>query len=93
MSKRPNPHRRLLAQQARALADARLEQSRLAGADMAKLQQGAVRSHMGRGNATSATYREPNWTSEDAKPKRGKVVRGTLVRVNPHKAERFGVKK
>ena len=44
MSKRPNPHRRLLAKQARVLLDVRLAQSAANGEDMAKLQQGRVRS-------------------------------------------------
>ena len=65
MSKRLNPHRRLLAAQARALNEQRLVQSAVEGADMAKLQQGRVRSHMSRGNPTSATFREPNWTDPD----------------------------
>lgn len=62
---RLNPHRRLLARQAAILTDQRKVQSAVNGVDMAKLQQGAVRSHMGRGNPSSATYREPNWTDPD----------------------------
>lgn len=82
MGKRLNPHRRLLAKQAQALAGARLEQSALHGAEMAKLQQGRVRSHMGRGNVTSATFMQPNWTDADNP--------GRKPRKNP---PRFGVKK
>lgn len=82
MSKRLNPHRRLLAKQEQALTGARMAQSVAQGADMAKLQQGAVRSHMGRGNSTGATFREPNWTDADNP--------GRKPRKNP---PRFGVKK
>lgn len=81
MGKRLNPHRRLLAAQARALNEQKQMQSAVNGADMAKLQQGVVRSHMARGNPTSATFRAPNWTSED---KRGKPARKPKPR--------FGVK-
>jgi hypothetical protein len=64
MSKRVNPHRRLLAAQARVLADARLEQSRVNGVDDAKLQQGIVRSHL-RPNQTTMTFRAPHWSDAD----------------------------
>lgn len=50
MAKRLNPHRRLLAAQARALMGVRMEQSAAHGAEMAKLQQGHVRSAISRSN-------------------------------------------
>lgn len=82
MSKRLNPHRRLLAAQAKLIREQKQVQSAVQGADMAKLQQGVVRSHMARGNPTSATFRPPNWTDVDNV--------GRKPRKNP---PRFGVKK
>lgn len=82
MSKRRNPHRRLLAAQAALIREQKQVQSAVQGADMAKLQQGAVRSHTGRGNMTSKTFREPNWTNVENPGRK------------PRKSHpRFGVKK
>jgi hypothetical protein len=63
MGKRTNPHRRLLAKQAQALAAERLVQSATNGAEMAKLQQGRVRSPLDR-EVQLTTYAVPrplNW--------------------------------
>lgn len=79
MSKRLNPHRRLLQAQARALNSARTVQSETHGVEMAKLQQGLVRSGL-HGNMSSMTFREPNWSKVDnlGKPKRATRKRFAL---------------
>jgi hypothetical protein len=64
MGKRLNPQRRLRQAQAKALAAVRLEQSAANAAEMAKLQQGPVRSGM-RGNPTTMTFRGPKWSDID----------------------------
>lgn len=74
MSKRLNPHRRLLQAQARALNGARVEQSAAHGVEMAKLQQGNVRSGLS-ANSTSMTYREPHWTEADNPGKARRLTR------------------
>lgn len=89
MSKRLNPHRRLLAAQARVLADARLEQSRANGVDMAKLQQGRVRSPL------TTIYRghvPPHPAVWEGSGTPGKIVRGQLKRTIPGQRERFASK-
>lgn len=71
MSKRLNPHRRLLARQAAALEAARVEQSSVHGEEMSKLQQGLVRSALApRVQLTAYSVpRERPWEG------RGKLVR------------------
>lgn len=89
MSKRLNPHRRLLAAQARVLADARLQQSAASGAEMAKLQQGRVRC------ALVTIYRghvPPHNAIWEGSGTPGKVINGQLKRVVPGQRQRFAPK-
>lgn len=90
MSKRVNPHRRLLAAQAQLLADARLEQSRVNGVDMAKLQQGRVRSPLAPTVQLTA-YRTPKPASDDIPARKGKIVNG-LFKANRGQRARFSPK-
>lgn len=87
MGKRLNPHRRLLAKQAQALAAERLVQSVVNGEDMAKLQQGRVRSPLNpRVQLTQYAVPRSNW---EGKGVRGKIVRGQLKRTIPGQKGRF----
>lgn len=89
MSKRLNPHRRLLAAQAKVIRDARLFQSELNGADMAKLQQGRVRSPL---NPTVqlTSYRTPRPVSE-GQARKGKIING-VFKANYGQKGRFAAK-
>ena len=89
MSKRLNPHRRLLAAQARVLVDARLAQSAAQGADMAKLQQGRVRSPL---TTIYRGHRHPAPAVWEGRGTPGKIVRGQLKRTIPGQKERFAPK-
>lgn len=87
MGKRLNPHRRLLAKQAQALAAERLRQSEINGADSAKLQQGRVRSPLNpRVQLTSYAVPCNPWEGQGV---RGKIVRGQLKRIVPGQKGRF----
>jgi hypothetical protein len=89
MSKRLNPHRRLLAAQAKALAAERSVQSAVNGADMAKLQQGRVRSPLTTIYRGHVSPRPAIW---EGSGKPGKVVRGQLKLVLPGTKLRFAPK-
>lgn len=88
MSKRLNPHRRLLGKQAALIRDAKLAQSATQGADMAKLQQGAVRSPLNpRVQLTAyASERPISW---EGRGKQGKVVAGKFKFKRPGTKARF----
>lgn len=88
MGKRLNPHRRLLAAQARALMGQRLTQSAINGADMAKLQQGNVSAHTESIFMLQVTTRG-NWEGRGTS---GKVVKGQLKRMRPGTKRRFTAK-
>jgi len=92
MSKRLNPHRRLLARQAALLRAVRLEQSTVNGVDDAKLQQGPVRSPLNTMfnvgfHAPKSVVPSPENMSSRSEGVTGKVQRGKVKYVRPEAAK------
>lgn len=88
MSKRLNPHRRLLAKQA-ALRRDLAEYGN--ASDVGKLQQGRVRSALDPVIHLSG-YSVPRPAIWEGRGKTGKIVRGQLKVVRPGTKNRFGSK-
>lgn len=88
MSKRLNPHRRLLAKQAALRRD--LQQYGNAS-DVGKLQEGRVRSALSPVIQLTG-YAVPRPATCEGRGKTGKIVRGQLKIVKPGTKNRFGSK-
>lgn len=88
MSKRLNPHRRLLAKQA---AIRREVQQHANAMDAGKLQEGRVRSSLSPAIQLTG-YQTPRPAFWEGRGKAGKVVRGQLKPKRPGTKSRFGPK-